>query len=67
VLQLEPIKGVMTEMKRRIFFLPPDLWSADTLYFAYNDGVGIASLLQRFPNHSVYVYRYPGSLTPWNG
>jgi hypothetical protein len=42
---------------------PPDLWSADTLYLAYEDGVGIPSLLQRFPGHSVYIYRYPGSLT----
>ena len=46
---------------------PPDLWSADTLYFAYDDGVGIANLLKRFPDHSVYVYRYPGSLKPWSG
>lgn len=46
---------------------PPDLWSADTLYFSYDDGVGIANLLKRFPNHNVYVYRYPGSLTPWSG
>jgi hypothetical protein len=46
---------------------PPDLWSADTLYFAYDDGVGIATLLKRFPEHSVYTYRYPGLLKPWNG
>lgn len=46
---------------------PPDLWSADTLYFAYDDGVGIASLLKRFPEHSVYTYRYPGLLRPWSG
>jgi hypothetical protein len=46
---------------------PPDLWSAHTLYFAYGDGVGIANLLKRFPNHSVYIYRYPGSLKPWSG
>jgi hypothetical protein len=44
---------------------PPDLWSADTLYFAYTDGVGIADLLKRFPGHSVYLYHYPGSLRPW--
>ena len=44
---------------------PPDLWSADTVYLAYGDGVGIAKLLRRFPEHSVYVYRYPGSLEPW--
>ena len=47
---------------------PPDLWSADTLYLAYdNDGVGIDSLLKRFPAHSVYLYRYPGSLKRWSG
>jgi hypothetical protein len=43
----------------------PDLWSADTLYFAYTDGVGIADLLKRFPGHRVYLYHYPGSLRPW--
>jgi hypothetical protein len=43
---------------------PPDLWSADTLYFAYGDGVGIADLLKRFPGHNVYPYHYPGSLRP---
>jgi hypothetical protein len=46
---------------------PADLWSADTLYFGFEDEVGIGLLLKRFPNHSVYVYRYPGSLTPWSG
>ncbi|MEY2564568.1 MAG: hypothetical protein QOH88_2761 [Verrucomicrobiota bacterium] len=46
---------------------PPDLWSADTLYFAAEDGAGVAELLKRFPGHRVYVYRYPGSLTAWSG
>jgi hypothetical protein len=46
---------------------PPDLWSADTLYFDYDDGVGIATLLKRFPEHRVYTYRYPGLLRPWSG
>ena len=48
---------------------PPDLWSADTLYFAFgdSDGAGIEPLLKRFPNHRVYTYRYPGTLQPWNG
>jgi hypothetical protein len=46
---------------------PPDLWSADLLYFAYGGGGGIADLLQRFPEHSVYLYRYPGSLRRWKG
>jgi hypothetical protein len=46
---------------------PPDLWSADTLYFAYDDGVGIANLLKRFPGHTVYTYRYPGLLKAWHG
>jgi hypothetical protein len=43
------------------------LWSADTLYFNYDDGVGIATLLKRFPGHTVYTYRYPGLLRPWGG
>jgi len=46
---------------------PPDLWSADTLYFAYEDGVGIANLLKRFPEHTIYTYRYPGTLKAWRG
>jgi hypothetical protein len=46
---------------------PPDLWSADTLYFAYDDSAGIADLLRRFPQHSVYLYQYPGSLKSWSG
>ncbi|PZR73548.1 MAG: hypothetical protein DLM73_10490 [Chthoniobacterales bacterium] len=44
---------------------PVDLWSAQTVYLAYGDGVGLTELLSRFPEHSVYVYRYPGSLEPW--
>jgi hypothetical protein len=44
---------------------PPALWSADELYFDYRDSTGIADLLKRFPAHVVYIYRYPGSLTPW--
>jgi hypothetical protein len=46
---------------------PPDLWSADTLYLDYHDGAGIKELLKRFPGHSVYLYHYPGSLSPWKG
>lgn len=46
---------------------PPDLWSADLLYFAYGDGAGISALLKLFPEHSVYLYRYPGALRPWKG
>jgi hypothetical protein len=45
---------------------PPDLWAADTLYFAYDDRGGIADLLRRFPQHRVYLYHYPGSLKPWS-
>jgi hypothetical protein len=45
---------------------PPDLWSADTLYLVYDDGVELAGLLKRFPEHSVYFYRYPGLLRPWS-
>jgi hypothetical protein len=44
---------------------PIDLWSADTLYFDYTDRAGLDDLLRRFPKHAVYVYHYPGSLTPW--
>jgi hypothetical protein len=43
------------------------LWSADTLYLAYADGIGLDELLRRFPGHAVYVYRYPGSLRRWKG
>jgi hypothetical protein len=46
---------------------PPDLWSADTLYFVYDDSGGIVDLLKRFPEHKVYVYQYPGLLRPWSG
>jgi hypothetical protein len=44
---------------------PPNLWSANTLYFAYADGIGLDELLRRFPQHAVYLYRYPGSLKRW--
>lgn len=43
---------------------PLDLWAAETLYVDYRDRTGIAELLKRFPGHSVYRYRYPGSLQP---
>jgi hypothetical protein len=43
---------------------PLDLWSAETLYLDYRDRAGIDDLLKRFPGHSVYSYRYPGSLRP---
>jgi hypothetical protein len=44
---------------------PLDLWTAETLYLDNGDEVGIENLLARFPEHHVYLYRYPGSLTPW--
>ena len=44
---------------------PPDLWSADLLYFDYTDGAGISEMLKKFPDHGVYLYHYPGSLRPW--
>ena len=44
---------------------PLDLWTAETLYVDYRDPGGIADLLKRFPEHVVYLYRYPGSLKPW--
>jgi hypothetical protein len=46
---------------------PVDLWTAQTLYVDYRDPSGIGELLKRFPQHAVYVYRYPGSLKPWKG
>ncbi len=44
---------------------PPDLWTADTLFFAYDADDGLKELLARFPEHSVFVYRYPGQLHPF--
>jgi hypothetical protein len=44
---------------------PLDLWAAETLYVDYRDPGGIGDLLKRFPNHAVFLYRYPGSLKPW--
>jgi hypothetical protein len=44
---------------------PLDLWSAETLYVDYRDPAGIGDLLQRFPEHAVFLYHYPGSLKPW--
>jgi hypothetical protein len=41
---------------------PPDLWSADTLFFAYDDDSRLKELLDRFPEHSVFVYQYPSEL-----
>jgi hypothetical protein len=44
---------------------PPDLWTADTLFFAYDDDARLKELLARFPEHSVFAYRYPGQLHPF--
>jgi hypothetical protein len=44
---------------------PPDLWSADTLFFAYDDDDRLKELLARFPEHSVYAYEYPSELHPF--
>jgi hypothetical protein len=44
---------------------PPDLSSADTLFFAYDDDDRLKELLDRFPEHSVFTYRYPSELHPF--
>jgi hypothetical protein len=44
---------------------PPDLWSADTLFFAYDDDARLKELLARFPDHSVFAYKYPSQLDPF--
>jgi hypothetical protein len=44
---------------------PPDLWSADTLFFAYDDDGRLKELLERFPKHNVFVYQYPSQLHPF--
>jgi len=44
---------------------PPDLWSADTLFFAYDDDNRLKELLARFPEHRVFAYQYPSQLFPF--
>ena len=44
---------------------PPDLWSADTLFLAYDDDSRLKELLARFPEHRVFAYQYPGQLNPF--
>lgn len=44
---------------------PPEMWAAGTLYFAYDQDPALMNLLNRFPEHKIYLYRYPGMLTPW--
>jgi hypothetical protein len=40
---------------------PPVLSSAETLYFAWDDGgPGLRALLAEFPGRNVYTYEYPG-------
>jgi hypothetical protein len=43
----------------------PEIWSADTLYFTYDQNRALFDLLKRFPEHKVYLYRYPGAVTDW--
>jgi hypothetical protein len=61
LLQTGTYKMGITDLIRN----PLDLWTADTVYLDYGDGEGLEKLLARFPEHRVYSYRYPGSLTPW--
>ena len=44
---------------------PPDLWSADTLFLAYDDDSRLKELLARFPEHTVFAYQYPSQLYPF--
>jgi hypothetical protein len=44
---------------------PPNLWAADTLFFAYDDDPHLKELLARFPEHSVFAYKYPSQLDPF--
>jgi hypothetical protein len=44
---------------------PPDLWSVDTLFFAFDDDDRLKELLDRFPEHRVFTYRYPSELHPF--
>ncbi len=44
---------------------PPDLWAADTLFLAYDDDPRLKELLARFPEHSVFAYKYRGQLDPF--
>ena len=39
--------------------------AADTLFFAYDDDPRLKELLARFPQHSVYAYKYPSQLDPF--
>lgn len=43
---------------------PPVLSSADVLYFGWGDGVGLDRLVERFPGRRVFVYEYPGVISP---
>src|ERR1043166_4765491 len=43
----------------------PDLWSADTLFLAYDDAPHLKELLACFPEHSVFAYKYPSQLDPY--
>lgn len=44
---------------------PPDLDTAQVLYFAWCDEAGRAALLERFGGRSVWVYEYPEQLAPY--
>lgn len=44
---------------------PPDLDSAQILYFTWCDDAGRAALLERFGGRRVWVYEYPEKLAPY--
>jgi hypothetical protein len=44
---------------------PPDLSTAENLYFHWCTQSQRDALLQRFPGRKVYVYEYPAHLDPY--
>jgi hypothetical protein len=44
---------------------PPVLSSADSLYFKRCNEPGRDALLKRFPGRKIFVYEYPGRLSPY--
>jgi hypothetical protein len=44
---------------------PPVLSSADSLYFKWCNEPGRDALLKRFPSRKIFVYEYPGRLSPY--
>jgi hypothetical protein len=45
---------------------PPDLSSADNLYFSWCDEPKRSLLLKRFSDRTIFVYEYPGHIYPYS-